>query len=106
MDNYLLVNALLCCMARFLTDGQVKEFRELHRKISESKKSDRIKAILLLNDGYTEAETAKILLRDESSIWRWLDIFTKHGIKTLLKDNYLGGTPTVSYTHLTLPTKA
>jgi transposase len=68
-------------LAKFLTDGQVKELRELHRKISESKKSDRIKAILLLNEGYSEVETAKILLRDESSIWRWLDIFKRYGIK-------------------------
>ena len=56
------------------------------------KKSDRIKAILLLNKGFSYEETAEILLVDDTTVRRWYKTFTAKGIKILLKDNHSGGT--------------
>ncbi len=55
------------------------------------KKSDRIKAILLLNRGFSYKETAEILLIDDATVRRWHNTFLAKGIKILLKDNYRGG---------------
>ena len=43
----------------------------LHRTERDRKKGDRIKAILLLSKGYTESETAQILLIDEGTVADW-----------------------------------
>lgn len=55
------------------------------------KKSDRIKAILLLDKGFSYGETAEILLIDDATVRRWHSTFSTEGIKILLKDNYRGG---------------
>jgi transposase len=82
----------LCSMNGFLTYGQVKAYKRKHKSIRDQKKANRIKAILMLNSGYSQREIAEVLLLDESTIWRWYDIFKLKGIKILLKDNYKGGT--------------
>lgn len=52
-----------------LTDQEKDEFIILHRSCrKDQRKADRIKAILLLDDGYDEKEVAKILLLDEDTI--------------------------------------
>jgi len=61
-------------------------------KTASLEKRDRIKAILMLNNGYSQAEIAKVLLLDETTIWRWFDLYKKSGLHALLKDNYKGGT--------------
>ena len=91
MEVFLRTRLFLWCMANFLTNGQVIELKRLHKTTRDLKKGDRIKAILLLNDGYTEAEVARILLINESTIWRWYDIYKYKGLKDLLKDKYQGG---------------
>ena len=65
------------------------------------KKADRIKAILMLNNGYSQGEIAEILLLDESTIWRWHHLFKSKGIKGLLKDNYQGGTAKLTECQIT-----
>lgn len=59
-------------------------------KTSDRKKADKIKSILLLNDGYLFEEIARILLIDDSTIRRWYSTFEEEGIKGLLRYNYLG----------------
>jgi transposase len=52
-----------------LTNEEIDEFIILHRSYrKDQRKADRIKAILLLDDGYDEKEVAKILLLDEDTI--------------------------------------
>jgi len=65
-------------------------------KSSPAEKRDRIKAILMLNSGYSQAEIAEVLLLDESTIWRWLNIYKRSGFHALLKDKYKGGTAKLS----------
>ena len=77
-------------MSGFLTPGQVTEYKRLHKGAS-SEKRDRIKAILMLNSGYSQSEIAEVLLLDESTIWRWFKLLKHSGIHALLKDKYKGG---------------
>ncbi len=79
-------------MAGFLTHRQIKAYKYLHKNTKVQKRADRIKAILLLNNGYTYEEIADILLIDDGTVRRWHRIFEYDGIKTLLEDNYNGGT--------------
>ena len=78
-------------MSAFLSPAQVLELRQLHRK-THPKKKDRIKAILMLNNGYSYEEIAEVLILDDSTIRRWHNRYNSKGILTLLEDNYIGGT--------------
>lgn len=62
--------AIILYMYRIeLTNEEIKGLKLLHRQCrKDSRKADRIKAVLLLNDGYTSQEVAKILLLDEDTI--------------------------------------
>ena len=46
----------------------------------------------MLNQGYSHQQVADILLLDMTTIWRWHQLFKDSGIKSLLQDNYTGGT--------------
>ena len=54
-----------------LTTEEKDELIILHRSYrKDQRKADRIKAILLLNDGYDQKEVSKILLLDEEKFVR------------------------------------
>ena len=84
-------------MSAFLSPAQVFELRQLHRK-THPKKKDRIKAILMLNSGYSYEEIAEVLILDDSTIRRWHNRYDSSGIHTLLEDNYIGGTSKLTET--------
>jgi len=77
-------------MNEFLSSKQVTDFKKLHKTASLEKR-DRIKAVLMLNSGYTQQEIAEVLIIDETTVWRWFQLFQKSDINELLKDKYLGG---------------
>ena len=77
-------------MNEFLSSKQVSDFKKLHKTASLEKR-DRIKAVLMLNSGYTQQEIAEVLIIDETTVWRWFQLFQKSDINELLKDKYLGG---------------
>ncbi len=54
-----------------LTEAEKEELIHYHKSVRDGKSRDRIKAILMLNDGYSSVEIAKILILDEKTIWRW-----------------------------------
>jgi transposase len=78
-------------MSGFLSSDEIKTLKSLHRS-SNRKQADKIKAILLLDQGYEYSEIARILLIDQSTVWRWYETYISVGISGLLKDNYTGGT--------------
>jgi len=78
-------------MESFLTQQQVVEYKKLHKQCKSMREGDRIKAILLLNRGFSYQQTAEILLMDEDSIRRWYQEYETGGIKNLLQDRYKGG---------------
>jgi len=79
-------------MQNFLTPEQISEYRRMHKKVRTLREGDRIKAILLLNKGYSYEEIAELLLIDDGTVRRWYLIYENKGIKILLEDNYIGGT--------------
>ncbi len=80
-------------MKDFLSTDQIQKLKQAHReskKKKDIKNTDKIKAILLLNDGYTYEEIAKILLLDDTSIRRYYEIYSEKNLKGLLENNYMG----------------
>jgi transposase len=82
---------ILHLMAGFLTSDQIKSFERMHRVEKRKQPSDKIKAILLLNRGFSHTEVASILLIDMTTVWRWHQIYAEKGLDGLLQDNYCGG---------------
>ena len=58
-----------------LENKEIDRLKKLHRKIKESKKRDRIKAVLMLADGHKVAFVAKVLLVDENTVYRWVEAY-------------------------------
>ena len=80
-------------MKDFLSTDQIQRLKQAHReskKRKDIKNLDKIKAILLLNDGYTYEEIAKILLLDDSSVRRYYEIYSEKNLMGLLETNYVG----------------
>src|SRR5208337_2852792 len=71
-----------------LTLDKEKELIALHRKEKNKRYADRIKAILLLDKGYSITETAEILLLDTDTISALVKKFDKGGIDELTTDDY------------------
>jgi transposase len=85
------LDILLQVVTEFFSPEEKSKLKVLHRASSNRKQGDKIKAILLLDQGYAYAEIARILLIDQSTVWRWSESFIIAGITGLLKDNYVGG---------------
>ena len=75
----------------FLSRKEILILQEGHRASRQKRQADRIKTILLLNDGYSFAEISKILMLDDSALRRYHVEYLEGGIDGLLSDNYTGG---------------
>lgn len=78
-------------MPKFLTDEQVIVLRQSHRQVKEKKLADRIKAVLMLNTGFTYEQISRALLLDEVTLHRYVEKFQEQGINGLLEFHYCGG---------------
>ncbi len=58
-----------------------------HRSLREKKYADRIKAIIMLDKGYSVKETAEILLIDRDTVTNLLKKYLRVGIDGLISDN-------------------
>lgn len=58
-------------MQGFLTKEQIGILREAHYSCRLRKSADRIKAVMLLNDGFTYEKVAQILMLDDGTIRRY-----------------------------------
>jgi transposase len=63
---------------------------EFHRACLDKKTADRIKAILLIADGFTYQQIQKILMLDERTLNRYKKIYNELGIDGLIANNYQG----------------
>ena len=80
-------------MARIkLNKDQYKEMQNIHDQVKEKKFADRIKAVMLLSNGYNYEEIAAILFIDQSSVRRYEKLFM-HGTDRLLANKYKGRIP-------------
>ena len=73
-----------------LTKRQRQKLRREHKRTRERRHADRIKAILLLSDGWTYEEIAFVLLLDDATIRRWVECYLESGLEGLREDNYQG----------------
>jgi transposase len=76
-----------------LTNIEKAELKHYHRKIKDGKKRDRIKSILLINEGYSVTEISRILLIEENTVRNWKKRFIERKEESLEKwvlDNYKG----------------
>lgn len=87
---YLLQYVLIVCMKEFLTKEQIDILREAHYSCRMRKSADRIKAILLLNDGLSYEQIARILMLDDGTIRRYEKQYKKVGVDGLIECKYFG----------------
>lgn len=78
-------------MEGFLNQSQRTELKEAHRTISNGKLRDRIKAILMFDEGWSASQIAHVLLIDETTARRYLNIYEEEGIEGLTEFKYSGG---------------
>jgi transposase len=86
-------------MMGFLTTEQIIALKQIHKKTRDKRVCDKIKAILMLNDGHTAEFIARILILDDTTIRRWYSIYEEEGINSLLIDNYIGGASKLTEKH-------
>lgn len=73
-----------------LTQQQRDQIKQLHRRCKQRKHADKLKAILLLADGFSCVDVGKILLLDDDTIRIYRNIYLNQGAESLLNDNNKG----------------
>lgn len=51
-----------------LTEQELLDLEVLHRELIEKRQADRVKAIILLNRGWTPTQVAQVLLVDRTTV--------------------------------------
>lgn len=77
-------------MSGFLTKKERKVLRRQHRLEHERRYADRIKALLLWDEGWTFEEVSHVLLLDEKTIRRYRKWYEEEGLERLLNDDWGG----------------
>src|SRR3989338_6929796 len=80
-------------MRGFLTTEEIMILKEAHHAAQSKKQADRIKTILLLNQGLAYGEITRLLLLDDSTLRRYYREYEQAGIDGLLEDHYRGSDP-------------
>ncbi len=87
---------MLNYMKEKLAYNQRKKLKRLHRSEHNRRLADRIKTILLLDEGWTYAKIAEALLLDDQTIRNYEKIFSNQGTSGLLNTDYKGGLANLS----------
>jgi transposase len=74
----------------YLNDKDRVILEEFHRACLDKKTADKIKAILLIAQGFSYLEIEKILLLDERTLNRYKNLYKNEGIDGLVANNYQG----------------
>ena len=74
-----------------LSKSERSELKELHRAENDRKAADRIKSILLLDDGYPYSQISKVLFLDDQTIRNYEKYYLEAGLDRLLTFDYKGG---------------
>jgi transposase len=78
-------------MKQFLITEERKILREAHRAEGSKRRADRIKTILLLDEGMSYDKISKVLFIDDGTARRYENEYKEGGLDALLEDNYQGG---------------
>lgn len=73
-----------------LTSQEREEIKRLHRSCRERKYADKLKALLLLDKGYSCVEVGEMLLLDDDTIRKYREQYLSCGAESLLQDNNKG----------------
>jgi transposase len=76
--------------ANFLTRNQKDILKARHRHERDKRLCDRIKSILLLDEGWSYPQVAHALLLDDDTIKRYYKTYSEDGKDALLNLNYTG----------------
>jgi hypothetical protein len=71
-----------------LSNSEVKHLKRLHKRETNRKLADRIKTLILLNDGWNYSQISKILLLDDQTIINYESRYFEGGIDGLLSFDY------------------
>jgi transposase len=74
----------------FLTQEEITILKKYHKEVGSRKLADRIKTILMLNDGYSYLRISEILLIDDTTARRYFEVYEKKGLDALLVMQYEG----------------
>jgi len=83
-------------MAPFLSNRERGELKKAHKQEHLRRHADRIKAILLLDSGWSYEKVAEALLLDDQTVRNYEKTYQTRGIDGLLTDNYIGCVPKLS----------
>lgn len=72
----------------FLNEDEISELKSAHRSENKVRYADRIKAVLMLNDGYSASEVSSCLLLDEKTVRSYRELYMNGGVDELCDDNY------------------
>lgn len=87
-------------MRFILTQEQIAEIKELHRRCSIKRYADRFKALLMLHKGFSCIEVGEVLLLDDDTIRKYRNQYLAQGADSLLKDNNKGSQTYLSFEQL------
>src|SRR3989338_7550861 len=80
-------------MQHFLSETEQMILKEAHLAAREKRHADRIKTILLLNNGWSYEQIAKALLLDDATLRRYLQLYQNEGLDALVENRYKGKPP-------------
>ena len=76
-----------------LSQKQIAELEQLHRRLHDKRQADRVKAVIALAKGWSAAQVAEILLFDETTSRHYFERYQQGGVHALWEDNYRGAEP-------------
>jgi transposase len=63
--------------------------KKLHKSLTEKRKADRVKMILLLDKGFSQKEVAELLILDEDTVTKWKNNFlNRTDISSWIEDSF------------------
>ncbi len=72
-----------------LSEEEKKSLKKLHKSLTEKRKADRVKMILLLDKGFDQKEVAELLMLDEDTVTKWKNKFlNRKDISSWIEDSY------------------
>ena len=87
-------------MKDFLSKNEISELKADHRAERESRYADRIKAVLMLNSGYSASEVAVCLLLDKKTVLNYRKRYLEDGLEGLCSDFQKGRASFLSLSEL------
>ena len=76
-----------------LTQEERNNIKQLHRNCSKRRFADKLKALLLLDKGFSCVEVGEILLIDDDTVRNYWRLYITQGIESLLTDKNKGTSP-------------